>query len=132
MNFKSIRERLAKWLSNNNRSLAERADELTNLLGKFLPRQLAVAITAEVFHVSPGFDIKSKESEYALYLLKQAAKDFLDNVAWIESNIGLDASRHWVRAVRSGQELFFPPYLQGTFGVLINSDHRGGGRARYQ
>lgn len=109
------------------RTLEDRADELTNLLGKFLPRAIAVAITARILRRDRSFDLLSPENELIRYLLKQAIQDFQDKVAWLRDNVGDLVAAKWINAVREGRELFFPPYLQGclNFG---EEDGRGSGR----
>lgn len=126
MNLDNIKNWIRKLLSPNARPLADRAAELTNTLGKFLPRDLAIAITGRVFSQNPKFDLWSDSCELARYLLNQAIGDFLAKVDWLEKHLGQEVAQHWVRAVREGRELFFPPYLQGCFGSI--EGHRGGGR----
>jgi len=127
MNFKCIKEWLRNLLA-DARPLADRASELSNTLGKFLPRSLAISITSRVFRKNPGFDLWDKSCELTRYLLNQAIADFQAKVAWLESNLGIDVAMHWVRSISEGRELFFPPYLQGCFGDPDEEDHRGGGR----
>lgn len=119
--------------SKRPRSLADRADELTNVLGQFLPRNVAVDFTMRIFGANPHFDLRAKEYELFRYKVEKACKDFLDKVAWLRDNLGELAAQTWVSAVREGQELFFPPYLQGCFAIAPRgrgdeNDNRGSGR----
>lgn len=133
MNLRPILSRLANylgWRSQAPRSLQDRANELTNTLGQFLPRSMALGITARVFKFNPGFDLHSSENELIRYLLNQAIQDFRSKVEWLIDNASHAIAMAWVRAVRDGRELFFPTYLQGCFDLIgeDEDDHRGGGR----
>lgn len=109
--FTAIYKSLTKRSKPSKRSLAERIEELENMLNQFLPWDMATRICARFFRHEPNFDLQSPEEEDTRYWIGRAIADFQFKVREFCYQFGTAITDELLENIKKGTQIYCPNFL---------------------
>ena len=91
--------------------MAERIEELENILQQFLPWDMATRICARFFRHEPNFDLQSPEEEDTRYWLQRAIADFNHKVREFCFQFGTPLTDELIQNIKLGIQIYLPNFL---------------------